>query len=321
MSNLDAILEVAIGLVLTWLIISVATVEVQDIINKMFNRRAKFLEKAILDMFHGEKGFVDQFYDQPVIKALYKKNFLGMSIKPDYIPNEAFAEAALEMFVNLGTDTDRTAEAIASIESITQNKELNYFINRIMPDADISKSVETLKSVQSKAVAFKGGAESWFDSSMTKASYWYKDKAKAFAFVIGFVLAALFNVDSVQITEQLWREPTLRQALVAQAQVSSETTGPATVSELETYYEDLGIPVGWEAGEPKSIPMDEWPSKALGFVISGLAAMQGAPFWFDMLRKLLDIKGGSSGSSGGSSAPPASQPPAAQPPTEPEPVG
>ena len=77
MNNLDAILEIAIGLVLTWLILSVATAEMQDIINSLLNRRAKFLEESILDMFRGEKGFVDEFYKHPAIKALYKKGFRG----------------------------------------------------------------------------------------------------------------------------------------------------------------------------------------------------------------------------------------------------
>lgn len=317
MNNLDAILEVAIGLVLTWLIISVATVEVQNIINKIFNRRGKFLEQAILDMFRGEEEFVEAFYEQPVIKALYKKNFFGKPIKPDYIPNEAFAEALFEMFVNLGTEEGKLPEDTVSLERViaqiekvnAQNPELGYFAKRLIPELDITESIAKLRTTKDKVAEFKNNAESWFNNSMTKASFWYKDNAKTFALIIGIILAAVFNVDSIQITEQLWREPTLRQSLVAQAQVADETTGPKSVAELEAYYKDLDLPVGWERDQ---LPVRwGWVSKVIGILISGLAAMQGAPFWFDMLKKLLRFKDGESNSSTSQPAETAPAPPQA----------
>lgn len=325
MNNLDAILEVAIGLVLTWLILSVATVEVQDLISKWLNRRAKFLEKAILEMFRGEQDFVDQFYEQPVIKALYKKNIFGKPKKPDYIPNEVFAEAVFEIFVNLGTEEGQLPEDTISLERIVnkmeeinaQNQELGYFVKRLLPKFDGKKSIAKVREAHDKAAEFKSNAETWFDTSMTRASYWYKENAKNLAFFIGLGLAVAFNIDSIQITEQLWREPTLRQTLVAQAQIADENTGPDSVAELEAYYEDLKLPIGWDKDKLPAEPID-WVSKIIGFLISGLAAMQGAPFWFDMLRKLLQFKG-SSQSGDGTKPPP--KPPVEKPEEKPQAVG
>jgi len=325
MNNLDAILEVAIGVVLTWLILSVATVEVQDLISKWLNRRANFLEKSILDMFRGEQDFVDQFYEQPVIKALYKKNIFGKPKKPDYIPNQAFAEAVFEMFVNLGTEKGQLPEETISLQRIInkmeeineQNQELGYFIKRLLPKFDGKKSVAKLRDAHDKVAEFKTNAENWFDTSMTRASYWYKENAKTLAFFIGFGLAITFNIDSIQITEQLWREPTLRQSLVAQAQTVDENTGPASVAELEDYYEDLKLPVGWNKDKLPAEPID-WMSKVVGFLISGLAAMQGAPFWFDMLRKLIQFKGSSKSEGEPKTTPP---PPVEKPEEKPQAVG
>ena len=31
--------------------------------------------------------------------------------------------------------------------------------------------------------------------------------------------------------------------------------------------------------------------KSMGILISALAAMQGAPFWFDILKKLVNVRG------------------------------
>ena len=49
--QLDAILEVAIGLVMMWLILSVATMEIQSWLTQVLDTRAKFLEKNLLVMF------------------------------------------------------------------------------------------------------------------------------------------------------------------------------------------------------------------------------------------------------------------------------
>ena len=314
MNNLDAILEIAIGLVLTWLILSVATAEMQDIINSMLNRRAKFLEESILDMFRGEKDFVDAFYEHPAIKALYKKGARGKLKKPDYIPNAAFAEAAFEVFVNLGVEEKDLKEDDISVKKIisqveeinNRNPELGYFVRRIMPDFEGTKTISKLKRTEAKAVELKNNAEVWFDTAMTRASFLYKEKAKTAAFIIGFIFALSFNVDSIYITQELWREPTLRQSLVAQAQTVDENTGHDSVTDLEKKYADLKIPVGWET---QPVDASAWFIKIVGLLISGLAAMQGAPFWFDLLKKLLRL----SGKEDKSSTPPASQPPAQTP--------
>ncbi|MBT3336692.1 MAG: hypothetical protein HN855_16650 [Anaerolineae bacterium] len=326
MNNLDAILEIAIGLILTWLILSVATMEVQDLFSKWFDKRAQFLEKSILEMFQGDQNYVDLFYSQPVIKALVpkdrsgqpKKTLLRKAKKPDYIPNAAFAEAVFEMFVDLGTEKDKLAEATVSLERILgkidtiikENEDLGYFVRRLLPNLDSKKSVSNLPEAHDKVIEFKTNAESWFDTSMKRASFWYKENAKNLAFVIGLVIAAAFNIDSIQITEQLWREPTLRQSLVAQAQVASVNTGADSVAELETYYQDLQLPVGWDASKLPPTPLD-WTTKIIGFLISGLAAMQGAPFWFEILKNLLKFKGGSKKES--ESPPPPATPPATPP--------
>jgi hypothetical protein len=48
----------------------------------------------------------------------------------------------------------------------------------------------------------------------------------------------------------------------------------------------LSLPIGWSS---KNIPTDAngWVSKIIGILLSGMAAAQGAPYWFDIMRKLV----------------------------------
>ena len=64
----------------------------------------------------------------------------------------------------------------------------------------------------------------------------YKRRAQAIAFIIGFFLALLLNVDTINVANSLWREPTLRQAIIAQAEnytPPATSQGTTTIAPLE----------------------------------------------------------------------------------------
>jgi hypothetical protein len=183
--------------------------------------------------------------------------------------------------------------------------------------------------------------ETWFNDVMDRLSGSYKRKAQFASFVIGFVLALILNVDSINVATSLWREPTLRQAIIAQMesyaqqnqQLPAQTTtdgstpGPLqNIPELQQQLQALNIPFGWttavidtggkqctlfpfkgnqiwgiagqnDQGEPVckrviNFPVDlsGWLGKLLGLIITGAATAQGAPFWFDILKKLINVR-------------------------------
>jgi hypothetical protein len=161
---------------------------------------------------------------------------------------------------------------------------------------------------------------------MTQASSWYKQNALNWAFGIGLALALIFNLDTVNITRQLWKEPTIRQALVAQADNFELVEGATNITQVPGYFDSLAMPVGWTTipsedpscsefitadGEmmfwvgnecsllvnvPAVNDLTGWFIKLLGFILSAFAARQGAPFWFDLLRKLISLRSGGNSS-------------------------
>jgi len=217
-----------------------------------------------------------------------------------------------------------------------------------------------LEKVEHNLAAMRLNSETWFNESMDRLSGWYKRKATLLAFIIGLALAGFLNVDSIILAEHLWKEPTLRQALVANATKFTrdnedlpESLGGKSPQDAVTFFNSqfvgLNVPLGWkykntklEAGQSCSlIPIGEnviWgmyaevpesqleenieqeiitrsesepeaivvvcqqisnlpnsaastAMKLLGIVLSAGAAAQGAPFWFDILKKLVNIRG------------------------------
>lgn len=340
--QLDAILEVAIGLVFAWMVLSLGVMQVQEWISKLFQWRANSLEQAILDMFRGEKKLVDQFYDHPFIKELCKLDKEGKIVKkPDFIPNDVFGKVGFEILMSAGKSEQEAppSEAMsfgvmsAGVEEAkaSVNPELARTMDRLFPGMGKPTEIsavsfglgETVQDIGQKANEYRRNVENWFDKVMNQSSNWYKENAQKWALGIGIILAVFLNIDSINIMNTLWRDPAIRQALVAQASTTQPGENTPTIGEVPDYFAALTLPVGWvtvpadnpavctsfvtadkrfaiRSGDdcrllvniPKLNDFWGWVIKALGLLISGAAAMQGAPFWFDLLKKLIGLRPG-----------------------------
>jgi hypothetical protein len=174
--------------------------------------------------------------------------------------------------------------------------------------------------------------ESWFNDSMDRLSGRYKRKVQWTAFAIGVVIAAALNIDTINVSNQLWREPILRQAINANAtQIitqSGQTNPPAItglVLALQNQFLNVSLPIGWTfengsalaglscsfvpgAGSTFGLPWGGgclrpvgtplastgwlWSvTKIIGLLMTGLAATQGSSFWFDVLVKIVNVRG------------------------------
>lgn len=321
---LDAILEVAIGLVFSWLVLSLATMQVQEWISTFFSWRAYFLERAILNML-GDEALVERFYNHPLIRSISPPGKRPGDVRhPSYIPAQRFAAAILDVFFSAGQPSLRTAGSLSlqemrqSLQELRQQyPSLATLLDHFFPNLD-----QRLEHGEMNLAQLRGQLERWFDDAMERLSGAYKRHAQQWALIIGMILAVLFNVDTVNIARQLWREPTLRQVIVQQAAAQSDLDPSTGLNQARGYVETLSIPVGWSVAAPlpnqqcgwqpgqavypavwvghecrilSTLPrMDDvwgWSVKLIGILISGLAAMQGAPFWFDVLRRLVNLRG------------------------------
>lgn len=337
--QLDAILEVVIGLVFAWLVLSISTSEIQEVIKRIFNLRAKHLQKSILEMFKYEQALVDQFYSHPAIKELSKVEKNGEVKKPDYIPNDVFSEVAMEILLNArkgGSESESSEGAVPSYSvpggspGSQINPEIINLTDRLFPDAPtvpaegaVAYSMdfnEMRVQLESKVEVYKKNVSHWFDNVMSQSSDWYRKNAQVWCFWIGLALAIFFNVDSIYIANELWREPTKRQALVAQVEAYNPED-PNSFPVGADSFNELVLPVGWTSvpaedssvcnqsvttdgmftlrvgnechvrtNVPSYYDVGGWLTKLLGILISAFAARQGAPFWFDILKKMISVK-------------------------------
>ncbi len=120
--NLGSIIEVAIGLIFIWLILSLSTIQIQEWIASFLNYRERDLEKAIGQMLANSQLTKD-FYKHPLIQAFIEKP----GKKPAYIPPREFAQALFNIVTTAGTENSAIQQALASIKTEVIAKNLAGF--------------------------------------------------------------------------------------------------------------------------------------------------------------------------------------------------
>ena len=324
--QLNAILEVAIGLIFVWLVVSVATMETQNRISTLLNWRADYLERSILSMLK-DPELVGKFYKHPLIMEIhlkdkhgnYMKNRRGKIYRPDYIPNTTFATAALEVIMNAGRDGEPAPVDSMSLgemaESMKNLAEKNPNLANMTPYL-FPKIDKAAGDLDAKISEYRKNTEKWFNDVMGQTRNWYKVRAQWMAFWIGLILAVALNIDTMHIAQELWKNPTARAVLVAQAEAQAQKEAPDS-----KILDELNIPVGWTTtplAEGRScrivdiidyrfvirtggacLQVTSLPAfnngwgilvKTLGYLLTAAAAAQGAPFWFDILRKVVSVR-------------------------------
>lgn len=82
--------------------------------------------------------------------------------------------------------------------------------------------------------AFKSGVERWYDSAMDRLSGQYKRYTQLITFLIGLVLAICFNVNSVTIVTRLYQDRDLRETVVRRAETYVAEDAKAKAAATET---------------------------------------------------------------------------------------
>jgi hypothetical protein len=142
---------------------------------------------------------------------------------------------------------------------------------------------------------FKELVENWYEDQMDRISGWYKRKLTILTFIIGFVIAGLFNVDTIGLTTELVKNEEMRTMLVegAKTYIANNPDGVSTGSftEQKEYIDSVNTEMSnynYVMGVSKEAKFTFWT--VLGWLITAFAISLGAPFWFDLLNKLMQVR-------------------------------
>ena len=307
-------LDVAIGLAFVYLILSLLAVTLTELIARALALRSHNLFEGIKNLLDDPKGkcFAKEFYANALIMKLARKN-RGFSIiregagKPSYIPTETFVMALFSQVMKRRLKTDPPNDltqpsSVADLRGAILKIEYEKVKEQLLMVVDaVSKSDDEAKELAEA----KKNVGKWFDNAMERVNGWYRRQTQLITLAIALVVALLFNADSILIYNSLSNDATLREAVVAMAQkTSDEDAGGANdantalltrAPELRDELESIQL-IGWPATGAENDPRS-WPNenkdrgmRFLGWLFTALAVSLGAPFWFDTLNKLVNLR-------------------------------
>jgi hypothetical protein len=326
--GLSGVLEAIIGLAFIYLLVSMFCSGVNELVAQELGRRGKFLREGLVNLV-ADRWFYLRVINHPLVASMYR-DLPGKPRTPSYIPPGNFVNAMIDVVLLKASQLDpdfvphlaqpRTFGDVHA--AALKCKAFGYTVgDAILP---------LLEASEGDLARARANLGAWYESGMQRVSGWYKKDARRTLLAIGIAVAVLFNVDTLQIATQLAHSSALRSALAdaaarvaatgrvegvdakpgdGAAAVSAEDTRKlaATLAELE----GAGLPIGFSCLSPASLDRRDglvavlencweqtrqeaggnWLIKILGWLITGLAVSLGAPFWFDLLNRFVDLRG------------------------------
>jgi hypothetical protein len=265
----STVLEVAIGLVFCYASVALIASSVYEAIASMFKMRASSLLDGIKAMLNDPKfvGLAKALYNHALINPTDSGAATTedqLTVKPSYIDPKHFAVALIE---SIQQAPGAGATLGAKIDAIP-DAQLRMLLGNMYERA--GRKIENLQAA----------LENWFDNAMERVSGSYKRKAQLFSFLIALALTGLLNIDSFHLFGALWRHP----AYVAQVSVPNAPSAATAFANLEQ------LPVGWGMLH-RGMGPQFWIVTCLGWLVTASSALFGSPFWFDLLQRLVNLRG------------------------------
>ncbi|MBT1704735.1 hypothetical protein [Chryseosolibacter indicus] len=318
------ILDLVIGMIFIYFLLSLLCVSILEAYARFLRLRSNNLKKWLTDTFNDKKSntalgeriwcnvMVDGLtQDRRGASYLSRNTFVHALLDEIHYGNESVAKEDQEY-----AEVTEPYDFYTLKSSILQSKLLSTSMKRML----LQFHHESFSNIDS----FKLKIATWFDEAMERNSGTYKSRAQNYALVISFVITILLNVDSLKLFSYFYVNKDVATKLANAAQhvvqdtaliqriaiLKNDSTRNAALNEpllnsishdvkilleqQETLTE-LNVPIGWNltAAELAKIKKEagSWfLLKLLGWVVTAIAVSLGAPFWFDTLNKLVNIR-------------------------------
>ena len=219
---------------------------------------------------------------------------------PSYIPARSIAAAVVDLVV-----PDAAGQTTTPIQN---------YVNALPDELSMLKpSLQTMaKNAGHDIAAFRTSVEHWYDDHMDRVSGWYKRHTAKITLLVGAILVLLLNVNAVTIGRTLYTGSAVSAAV---SNVAARTTACTPAEGLQKCVDNLqaqlsaaaqaGLPIGWSTARDCARPgarCNWWDQRGIlsrhgnsgwqlalvliGFLLTIVALVPGARFWFGLLSKL-----------------------------------
>lgn len=325
-------LDVLIGVVVVFVVFSSAASMLAELVEIYVQRRGRLLEKALAQMFEAPLAGISReqvgtmlaaFYNSPAMFALFDGRYgTGQRFRlPSEIPPQRFAAAL--------TQLARDPALKAQFEPVLMQILAQVGLSIDDLEARTEEVRRTLSDYYMQSMQRVSG---WYRRHVQQVLFACGFGLAALMNVDTLAVIRALSVDDGlrrQMVEQASAlQPDAAPASCDGLDVGADDAAAAAceVARRRAFEERLrtvgayGLPIGWGTEAPPAAAADpgcgvlcrramwlaESPQRALekflGLLLTGLAAALGAPYWFELLKRLLAARQQVRGTTGGDSA-------------------
>jgi hypothetical protein len=278
------VINVAIGLVFCFAATALAASTLTEALASLVKLRANSLVSGVQQMLNDPQfnGLAQAVYNHALVHpqgdgAMQERSRFWTYSGPSYIKAGNFATAMVDVLQKVPGDVAQLKANIDALPDAQIKQLLNGMLVRAKGDVD----------------QLQQHIAGWFDTAMDRVSGAYKRKAQVISFLSALLLAVTINVDATHVVSVLWANPALARGIADKA-----VTADASITPADAMKQLTTLPVGPQLLEACNTA--EWSCvfnrritgyNLLGWLITAVAAVFGAPFWFDMLGRLAQLRG------------------------------
>ncbi len=316
-------LDLVIGLAFIYFLLTIICLSLQELKANLFKERSKNLEKWIKDTFNEKKIYNKKSGLGDLGDRIWKNILIdGLTQSKrtvSYIPNEVFVSALLDEIYYGSDDSNQGRNSESELEN---DQELSNGLKPTYDFHSLRAAIESPSSLLPKPFqrvirqiyseshenleTFRMRIERWFELAMVRNSGTYKRKTQWWTFGFAVVVTLGINVDTIKLASHFYDTPSEAKRIADQAEMYIQNNpGLVTKSEIEfeetvktiradiNKINELKLPLGWAGYERVGFTKEGWMTifKFLpGWIITIFAVSLGAPFWFDTLNKLVNLR-------------------------------
>lgn len=244
------ILDIALGLIFVFLLYSLLATTVMELLASLFGLRARLLRSTIYRMLNDDQAeqpltlqrlmrelisfvcfflpprwrwlqpqptFAWAFYNMPAIK------YLGLSSwfkRPSFISPDRFSKTVCDLLK--GSDVDNESSGEERLQAALLTGQVDCGDGRCHVGPETLRFLRSLwmevpAENQTREENFRLQLTQWYNETIELLSVRYKRRMQLNTFVLGFLIAVVFNVNTVEISARLARNDDAREALVTLA--------------------------------------------------------------------------------------------------------
>ncbi|MBE9069619.1 hypothetical protein IQ260_23520 [Leptolyngbya cf. ectocarpi LEGE 11479] len=174
-----------------------------------------------------------------------------------------------------------------------------------------TNALDKVDDLAQEANQFEQEIATWFNHSMERAYGVYQRNSRLVAIAISITIAIIANADSFYMMDRFAKEKTIAASVIGVMDQLPEDALEQT-DRINQLSSELSLPIGWQApvlekqADFRIVPLNVlpfWVERIPGWIVTGIAVSMGSSFWYDLLKKLIDVdKAGQQSTTGTASA-------------------